>query len=1344
MKLRTLLVAFATIVGLGVNAQTAADFANGKYVFYNVGSGRYLGPGNSWGTQASLIEFSHYNTLAKLSDGVYTIESQVSNGGTSYYFTGSFLDGAASNVTINDIGNGLYTMSNGTTYYGYSGNSYILASNLTDPSNENALWRITAYDEVYANASTINPTDVSYMILDANFDRNNRNTSAWTMVADNKNLSGGNDTNRCAESWRSAFTLSQTIDVPNGTYKLRAQAALTEYTVTGADMPVVYATSGTTTVSTPFKIMQNGENSMNTMSTQFTNGNYFTDYTEEIVVTNGSITIGVMGTRTDTWCIWDNFQLLYYGNGTDLSYLRSDLQAQIDAVSALEGKITTAAYNDVYNFANGIDVNSLDTESLIEEASKELASHVNAAKTLQSAYAGYVALRNKVDALDDDRTKFSGDGSIDISSIDATVQATTTLSELNSAIDNAISEFRSITSTFITSVILNEGERFDITDIYLTNADFEVSTPNGQLPQGWTITITGQNCGQQNRTDTNPTTGLAITNFIEAWHSSQLGNGVIAQTVSSLPEGTYILECDASICHDPEGADDIIGANLFVQSSLNKKTQAISNVRLYIDHYAVEFSHGGIGSVTFGLEAENTNANWLSADNFKVYYAGSVDLTIYKNSLADAVAEFEALEATADTTDYASYKQIVDANNKTWSNSTDYQTAITNVQNATSTLNALTTAKGKYRTALALAQSYQDQTMFEAPKTALNNAISENTLESGTSATYQTAADNLNAAAAAASIAVSQYVMYYEVVTEVEGKTNVDLTSFVTNADFEQGDLTSWTSIDGGNVSDNKNFVLYAGTYFAERWKNGVALGEGSLAHDAIILPAGIYRITADAQNIEQYNSGVFGTGLFLCANDERVEIGGGNNYQLTITLEDKDALTISFVQDNCTGNWICYDNITLTYIAANEAELEKIGLLSAIRSAEAINDGVNVGTGAFQIPTSAYESLTAVIETAQGVYDSESATSQDIQDAIATLTEAVTTYRNVELNAPADGQRFYIMEPTEGHTKQGCATVASLGSTGANNPTGYSFGANAGPAQYLAQAFIFTPVNDTETANLYYISIERPEGIVYLTNGTLNGSAASWADSQIQGTTDASKKMAFRVAVTEEEGIWNLYNTATNSTIAIQANANGSLYTETGNAAMSFVEARKASVSINTTAAKWGTMILPFAVTELPEGVKAYSCTEVNENGISLELTEVNALVPNKPYIINGSWNVTLTGWGVANKTTYTDGLLTGVYTATDAPVGSYVLQNNDGTVGFYVVAFEQQPKVGANRAYLTVPAESAGIKAFVLEDLTTRIQSVSEGLTHGDIYDLSGRKVSKMQHGGIYLINGQKVMVK
>ena len=221
-----------------------ADFADGKYFLGNIATERFWGAGNDWGTRASLVEHPEYVTLLKQPDGTYFLESQVSNGGTNYYFGGDYMDGQPVALTIMNVGivgysddeetqpvYG-YTIASDGNYFGWDGESTVLGKNI-DSESENALWEIISYDDAVAAlalATEDDPIDATFLIQDPNFGRNHRYQSAWTMDASNQNLSGGNNINNCAESWRSAFTLSQKVSVPTGKYIITAQAALTDYT----------------------------------------------------------------------------------------------------------------------------------------------------------------------------------------------------------------------------------------------------------------------------------------------------------------------------------------------------------------------------------------------------------------------------------------------------------------------------------------------------------------------------------------------------------------------------------------------------------------------------------------------------------------------------------------------------------------------------------------------------------------------------------------------------------------------------------------------------------------------------------------------------------------------------------------------------------------------------------------------------------------------------------------------------------------------------------------------------------------------------------------------------------
>ncbi len=324
--------------------------------------------------------------------------------------------------------------------------------------------------------------------------------------------------------------------------------------------------------------------------------------------------------------------------------------------------------------------------------------------------------------------------------------------------------------------------------------------------------------------------------------------------------------------------------------------------------------------------------------------------------------------------------------------------------------------KPGYDEAMAAAVAYQSQDMFSEDKTALNTAISENTVDasSATVALYESAIANLNAAATAAAAAVSNYATYNAIVAAIGENTNVDLTSYVTNADFQLNNLTGWTSVNGGSVANNGNFNS---TYFVERWKNNVALGEGSLTHDPIVLPAGVYRITADAQNIEQYNSNAGGTGLFLCANDEKSEIGAKGNYSVYIKVADKEALTIKFQQDNCTGNWVAYDNVTLTYVAADYIyELVDGKMNTAIANAQAAaeerftetQNGGNYSAlmnaiAAAQTSKDAYAVAATAVAKAKALKDAHNFASVDATTTFAEAISAIETPYNEGTLADAD-----------------------------------------------------------------------------------------------------------------------------------------------------------------------------------------------------------------------------------------------------------------------------------------------------------------------------------------------------
>jgi len=303
-----------------------ATLATGKYYLKNVGSGLFWGAGNDWGTRGSLVKHAEFVTLHDQGDGIYKMESQVSNGGTAYYFEGDYMDNAnPMSLSINKTKTeGVYTIASpDEKLFGYDGTSTVLGKNVAD--GENAQWQIISEDEMKAtldDATADNGVDATFLILDPNFGRNNRNVGAWTMANEGVayNLSGGNNINNCAESYMSTFVLAQEVTVPNGKYVLNAQAAVTFHDdrvikdYDGNGYPQITANDQVS----DFKEMETDDrlSNMGQLSEQFTAGKYAVEPIT-VYVTDGKLTIGAKSERNDIWAIWDNFELTYYGPASE-------------------------------------------------------------------------------------------------------------------------------------------------------------------------------------------------------------------------------------------------------------------------------------------------------------------------------------------------------------------------------------------------------------------------------------------------------------------------------------------------------------------------------------------------------------------------------------------------------------------------------------------------------------------------------------------------------------------------------------------------------------------------------------------------------------------------------------------------------------------------------------------------------------------------------------------------------------------------------------------------------------------------------------------------------------------
>lgn len=182
---------------------------------------------------------------------------------------------------------------------------------------------------------------------------------------------------------------------------------------------------------------------------------------------------------------------------------------------------------------------------------------------------------------------------------------------------------------------------------------------------------------------------------------------------------------------------------------------------------------------------------------------------------------------------------------------------------------------------------------------------------------------------------------------------------------------------------------------------------------------------------------------------------------------------------------------------------------------------------------------------------------------------------------------------------------------------------------------------------------------------------------------------------------------------------------------------------SIVMTDAKYATFCAPFDV-NVPYGMTAYTVEDTKADNQTLDLNEVSGTIPaNTPVILSGNTAKSLTAYGVAAPATAEAGMLTGVYENTEAPVGSYVLQNVGGVLGFYQVAAGKQPTIKANRCYLTAPVYSTKAFFFNEDDATAinEVQGSKSDIQNGVIFNAAGQRINKMQKG-INIVNGKKIL--
>ena len=866
--LRLFLVAIATVFGLNANAQswTADEVAAGDFVLYNVGSGQFLTRGNGWGTQASISANSAITVTLEDFDGAYKLRTNI-NG------TGKGLERLTDPVIYTDQSidkNSTWTFTKVAD--GSNGPIYTIASKDNHQGGAGQYMTASADNTIVGPADAVTDDYGRWQLLKAWITNSQpvSNANGWT-TSQGPTFDNGNI---CAEFWnKSGASIKQTLsNLPAGNYDLIAAA----FTRTGMTA-TLYAGPNTMNIATASTDEANNRGQANTW---FNNGNGLNKL--EFTHAGGNLEIGLIADNStgDHWLVWRSFVLLY--KGLDLSTLKEALQALIDAVPALEGTTTAAAYNAAKNYADGINVDALTTEEEISTASTELSALIDAAKALQAPYTRYNEVKAACVAVNSD---------LNTTEPDAQADAAVTAEE----IEAAVAAVRQALLAVLPEMEVPE-EGIELTNAIIDNPTVSVNTdywtkdgtPNG----GYSFGVT--NYGE---------TEFYNCNF-DFYQNLTLGMGTYEFGVTGFHRaGTYDTYFYA-------GEDKIL-----VPGVSNTVVNSMAEAQQWFD--------GGNGKVAlkFALEEETNNIKigivnndtqtdkWTIFRNFTLKYFGSqVDLSIYQDEWEAAVAAAnEAIAANPNVTGEelaAVQAAIADAPEQTKASYIEKTNALLA---ATQTLTEAAPAYNAYVAEVSIAQMIGVTVSGDVPTTAAAATQATNALK-----------------VAEFNYVKAEYTNDYEPVigtfdtwtgtATVAGEPaepnylDYEHWSGVTHAYFEQAS-NGWGNANGWTIKYEKTVKLPAGDYMlkvAARSSEGTtSLVSCTATENTVTLPAnGAYAKGIDLQ----------GNAAFEGDNFARDGVGFGWEWRfLPFTLTETTDVTMTFYAEATTQyQWMSIADGTL------------------------------------------------------------------------------------------------------------------------------------------------------------------------------------------------------------------------------------------------------------------------------------------------------------------------------------------------------------------------------------------------------------------------------------------------
>ena len=863
----------AEVRDIATLAYTGATLESGQeYYLYNVGAGKFLEGGNSWGTQASFGEVGASIVITSTGENVYSLSSPYNNGGENHYLgTDGYLDNtpASSTWTLTAVGDGTnaYTLSvpNGACC-GYDGSSTVMSLS-ADAASDNAKWLLVSKEEranLMKQATAESGVDASFFIVNPNF---SRNYNPWGWAEDgSKCTHTGDDTDKLVEIYnQEGVNFYQTINgLPNGKYvvscvgfyrngnvalaaesRANGTEVINSYLYAGGNQtPLVsifegwgktLAGTADATIGEETKKIPNWPREG---ATDFRGGVY--PRTEvEATVTDGTLTFGIRKTAlTDSdWTLFDSFRLTYYG-AVGMEDMAAALTAKVKEAHALAKELGGLVPTTYIEQLNAVEDETYDTEeeySSAIAAINEVITAANAAKT-EMANVFFTA----TDYAEQVLVAFPGADESAKSTLNSAIEAATTaaLASTDATVWATQAEaVRAATKTYFdaTDKVMAEGvSNFDVTQLFVVNPGFQ----DAENPaNGWN--------------------GLDASNVTESGIAHRGGNDAwrISQTVN-VPNGVYSMSLQI-------GGSRSDRHNFFLRSSNGDQTVMFkwnvdANAVLATwptDEEAQRNYTGNVlvtdGQITMGVE-RRYDPDEIYFDNFR--------LTLVSDGFADIKALYDALKLQAEGIETEGMptvfaKALTDALALPVGTAAQYYTAYNALQKAVADCGTVADASVSLPALITECQAYLDNS--EGGDEA--RAALEDALEAAEGYLNLTTAEEIMACEAALETARQEFAK----VATPTGEQQFDMTFLLTNA-CSMGETTGWYGdVVGGNnigISRSASYIGDLGySCFVEKWSASVLQptedGNGWLIYQQAVLPAGAYTLTAAAFTDMPYNA---------------------------------------------------------------------------------------------------------------------------------------------------------------------------------------------------------------------------------------------------------------------------------------------------------------------------------------------------------------------------------------------------------------------------------------------------------------------------------------------------------